>query len=130
MLSVNTPLVVGLVACACGSDFEDITEEAGRHKSWSALGIKVLLADEVKETLVDWTDRDARRADTGDEITPEIRLHNLLAEAATAVRNIQWGAQKQIFLAEYFDRTKRGNPRRTKVQLRRAGDAVLIGFPA
>lgn len=129
MLSITTPLVLGLVAHPGGGNCSDITEDALRHKSWAALGMKVFLADEVKETLVDWTDRDARRSDTGSEINSEIRLDNLLAEAATAVRGIQWGADRQIFLAEYFDRTKRGNPRRTKVQLHRSGDAVVIAFP-
>ena len=126
MLNLN---LVSLVAVGASS-VEDVTEEAMRHKSWAALGLTVLLANVVKDELVDWTERDARRSDTGDEITPEIRLHNLLAEAAAAVRNLNHGAVEQIFLAEYFDRNKRGNPRRTKVLLRRSGEAVVITFPS
>lgn len=128
MLSLN---LVTFVPCAPGtSQVEEITEEAVCHKSWAALGLRVFLLQEVKEALVDWTERDARRSDTGDEITPETRLHNLLAEAATAVRGLKHGEQQQIFLAEYFDRAKRGNPRRTQVRLCRNDDVVIIDFPA
>lgn len=108
---------------------EEVTEDATCHKSWAALGLRVLLHPEVKETLVEWTERDAHRADTGDEVTSEVRLHNLFAEAAPAVRNLQYGATEQTFLAEYFDRNKRGNPRRTKVKLIRNEEVVVIAFP-
>lgn len=128
MLHMN---IVSLVpATPWVNSHEYITEEAVRHKSWAALGLEVLLAREVKEELVDWTDRDARRSDTGDEITSEIRLDNLLVEAATAVRSLKHGALSQTFLAEYFDRNKRGNPRRTKIRLRRNDEVVIIDFPA
>lgn len=128
MLNLNLLALVPAIPEA--SDHMDVTEAAMRHASWASLGATVLVSQEVKQALVDWTERDARRSDTGDEITPEIRLDNLLAEAAAAVRNVKYGAGSELFLAEYFDRMKRGNPRRVRLQIRRQGDTAIIDFPA
>lgn|GEM_PF-6663568 len=107
----------------------DVTEVASQHRAWADVGHAILITPDVKAALVDWTDDDALRADTGNELDPEIRLDNLFAQGSAAVRNIRAGASADVYLAEYFDRAKRGNPRLAKIEVRRISEGVVIDFP-
>lgn len=128
---ISTLLVSLLISpsVACAEHYAvDVTEVASRHRAWQGLDAPIQMTADLKASLVDWTDEDARRADTGDELDETIRLDNLLAQAACAVRNVRHGAHSELFLAEYFDRAKRGNPRRARVAVRRTNEGILIDF--
>lgn len=106
------PLVASPVASASAEPV-DVTEPAQLHRAWS--GRSVVVMPGAYERLVDWSDADSDRMDM--DLDPEMRLDAVLAAGAQALREITFGAPSALFLVEYADREKRGNPRRARVRL-------------
>lgn len=102
----------------------NVTSHASEHRTWRDTGITVYLSNDVQHCLVDWTDDDSERV--GIELDEDDRIDTLLAQAAFATKRVMSGERDAMFLAEYYDREKRGNPRRARLVIRQVTDSTGV----
>lgn len=104
----------------------DVTEVARQHRAWAA-GPEVRISSAAYDHLVAWSDSDSDSTDI--DTNADDRLDSLLASGSLAIRDIRLGQPSAMFIAEYADRQKRGNPRRIRLGLSVLADAsVLIDY--
>lgn len=132
MLNNNVPAVSQMVMLAAGGagcdpdlmDAIDVTEDAEGHRAYIGFAGSIFITAEAYALMVAWSDSDSQR--TGLYNDTETRLDALFAQCAAAVRAVRAGDTSAQALIEYDDASKRGNPRRARLQVKAVYGGLLF----